>query len=47
MSESFSFEVSRTQHRILGEQIRLQLAQDFELRFTPAEASSISFALAA
>jgi hypothetical protein len=46
MSE-FSFEVSRTQHRILGQQIRLQLAQDFELRFTPAEASSISFALVA
>lgn len=47
MPESFSFEVSRTQHRVLGQQIRLQLAQDFELRFTPAEASSISFALVA
>jgi hypothetical protein len=32
---------------VLGQQIRLQLAPDFELRFTPAEASSISFALVA
>lgn len=47
MNKPFSFEVSRTRHRVLGQQIRLQLAQDFELRFTPAEASSISFALVA
>ncbi|MDH2917465.1 MAG: hypothetical protein PXX77_11400 [Gallionella sp.] len=47
MSESYSFEVSRIQHRVLGQQIRLQLAPDFELRFTPSEASSISFALVA
>jgi hypothetical protein len=47
MSEPFPFEVSRTQHRVLGQQIHLQFAQDFELKFTPAEASSISFALVA
>ncbi len=47
MSESMSFEVSRTQHRVLGLQIRLQLADDFVLRLTPAEASSLSFALVA
>jgi len=47
MPEPFQFEVGRTQHRVLGLQIRLQLAPDFELRFTPAEASGISFALVA
>jgi len=47
MPESNSFEVSSTQHRVLGKQIRLQLADDFVLRLTPAEASSLSFALVA
>jgi hypothetical protein len=47
MSELFPFEVSRTQHRVLGQQIRMQLTRDFELRFTAAEASSLSFALVA
>jgi hypothetical protein len=42
-----SFSVSGTQHRLLGRQIKLQLAQDFVLKFTPAEASSLSFALVA
>ncbi len=41
------FSVSGTQHRLLGRQIKLQLAQDFVLKFTPAEASSLSFALVA
>jgi hypothetical protein len=47
MSEPFSFEVDSTQHRVLGKQIRLKLADDLVLRFTPAEASSLSFALVA
>lgn len=41
------FSVSGIQHRLLGRQIELQLAQDFVLKFTPAEASSLSFALVA
>jgi hypothetical protein len=47
MSEPFSFEVGSTQHRVLGRQIRLKLADDLVLRLTPAEASSLSFALVA
>lgn len=47
MSEPFSFEVGSTQHRVLGKQIRLKLADDLVLRLTPAEASSLSFALVA
>ncbi|MBI5008015.1 MAG: hypothetical protein HZB95_12930 [Nitrosomonadales bacterium] len=47
MSESASFAVSSVQHRVLGKQIRLQLADDLVLRLTPAEASSLSFALVA
>lgn len=47
MSELFSFEVGSTQHRVLGKQIRLKLADDLVLRLTPAEASSLSFALVA
>ncbi len=47
MSESNFFAVSSTLHRVLGKQIRLQLADDFVLRLTPAEASSLSFALVA
>jgi hypothetical protein len=41
------FSVSGIQHRLLGKQIELQLAQNFVLKFTPAEASSLSFALVA
>lgn len=41
------FSVSSCQHRALGKQIRLQLMEDFVLKFTPAEASSLSFALVA
>ncbi|WP_283744957.1 hypothetical protein [Sideroxydans sp. CL21] len=41
------FSVSGTRHRLLGKQIELQLARDFVLKFTPAEASSLSFALVA
>lgn len=47
MPKPFLYEVSRSQHRVMGQQVRLKLAPDFELRFTPAEASSISFALVA
>ncbi len=41
------FRVSGTRHRLLGKQIELQLAPGFVLKFTPAEASSLSFALVA
>jgi hypothetical protein len=41
------FSVSGTQHRLLGKQVKLQFAHDFVLKFTPAEASSLSFALVA
>lgn len=42
-----AFSVSNVQHRVMGRQIRLQLADDYVLRLTPAEASSLSFALVA
>ena len=41
------FNVSGIHHRILGKQVRLQLADDYVLRLTQAEASSLSFALIA
>ncbi len=41
------FNVSSTRHRVLGKQVRVQFADDFVLKFTPAEASSLSFALVA
>ena len=41
------FSASSVQHRILGKQVRLQLAEDFVLKLTLAEASSLSFALVA
>jgi hypothetical protein len=41
------FNVSSIQHRIFGSQVRLQLAENFVLNFTQAEASSLSFALIA
>jgi hypothetical protein len=41
------FSVSSTHHRVLGKQVRVQFADDFVLRLTPAEASSLSFALVA
>jgi hypothetical protein len=39
--------VSSIEHRILGKQVRLQLADNFVLKFTQAEASILSFALVA
>lgn len=41
------FAVCSNQHRILGKQVQLKFADDLLLRFTPAEASSLSFALVA
>ena len=41
------FIVSSINHRVLGKQIKLQLAEDFVLKLTQAEASSLSFALVA
>ena len=41
------FSVSGIQHRKLGKQVRLQLAENFVLKLTQAEASSLSFALIA
>lgn len=41
------FAVSGNLHRILGKQVQLKFSDDFVLRFTPAEASSLSFALVA
>lgn len=41
------FSVSGTRHRLLGKQVELQFADDFVLKLTPAEASSLSFALVA
>jgi hypothetical protein len=41
------YAVSSVQHRVMGQQIRLRFADDIELRFTPAEASSLSLALVA
>lgn len=41
------FEVSRDRHRAFGTLIRICLAGNFVLRLTPAEASSLSFALVA
>lgn len=41
------FSVSSVRHRVLGKQVRLQLADDFVLKLTLAEASSLSFALIA
>lgn len=49
MSElsALPFKVSAIQHRLLGKQIHLQLADAFVLKLTQAEASSLSFALVA
>ncbi len=41
------FKLGRRRHRFLGDQVQLQLTDDFVLRLTLAEASSLSFALAA
>jgi hypothetical protein len=41
------YEVSRIQHRAFGALIRVRLTDDFVLRLTQAEASSLSFALVA
>jgi hypothetical protein len=46
MSEQL-FDVCATQHRLLGKQVQLQLAADHVLKLSPAEASSLSFALVA
>jgi hypothetical protein len=42
-----TFSVSGTLHRLLGKQVRLQFSDGFVLKLTPAEASSLSFALVA
>ena len=41
------YSVSSTRHRVLGKQVRVEFADDFVLKLTPAEASSLSFALVA
>lgn len=41
------FIVSRSQHRVLGKQVKLQFADDFVLKLTHAETSSLSLALVA
>lgn len=41
------FSAGSLQHRAFGRLIRLQLADDLVLKLTPAEASSLSFALVA
>jgi len=41
------FTVSSSQHRVLGKQVLVQFADDFVLKLTQAEASSLSFALVA
>lgn len=41
------FSVSSVQHRLLGKQVRLEFADDFVLKLTLAETSSLSFALVA
>ena len=41
------YAVESVQHRVMGRQIRLRFTDDIELRFTPAEASSLSLALVA
>jgi hypothetical protein len=41
------FTVSSSQHHALGKQVSVQLAGDFVLKLTTAEASSLSFALVA
>jgi hypothetical protein len=41
------FFVSDTRHRLLGKQIQLQFDDEFVLKLSPAEASSLSFALVA
>jgi hypothetical protein len=46
MSEQH-FDVCATQHRLLGKQVELRLAEDLVLKLSPAEASSLSFALVA
>ncbi|MFA6014410.1 MAG: hypothetical protein WC742_05035 [Gallionellaceae bacterium] len=46
-SSSLSFDVASFRHRALGKLIQVRFAEDFALRLTPAEASSLSFALVA
>jgi hypothetical protein len=41
------FMVNSIQHRAFGKLVKLQFADDFTLRLTQAEASSLSFALVA
>ncbi|ADE11153.1 hypothetical protein [Sideroxydans lithotrophicus] len=41
------FAVNSMQHRAFGKLVKLQFADDFTLRLTQAEASSLSFALVA
>ena len=43
----FPFSVSSTSHRAFGKLVKMQFADDFVLRLTQPEASSLSFALVA
>ena len=44
---SLPFVVSTCQHRFFGRQVKVQFADEFILKLTQAEASSLSFALVA
>lgn len=46
-SSSQPFAIASSRHRALGKLIQVCFAEDFALRLTPAEASSLSFALVA
>jgi len=47
MSKPILFEISVSKNRVMGKQICIKLADYFVLKLTPAEASSLSFALVA
>ncbi|TAJ82231.1 MAG: hypothetical protein EPO42_01555 [Gallionellaceae bacterium] len=46
-SSPLPFKVASSRHRALGKLIQVRFAEDYALRLTPAEASSLSFALVA
>jgi hypothetical protein len=46
-SSALPFEVAASPHRALGKLIQVRFADDYALKLTPAEASSLSFALVA
>lgn len=47
MTSRLPFTVSSCQHRVLGRQVKVRFSEDFILKLTQAEASSLSFALVA